>query len=418
MNFVILVLIVPFICAISDFFTFNMPKLQNQIYGLSFLVTYLLCTSKYYYGGDIWIYENFFQSLPENIFQIKDFSTENIRFEVGYTYLCAIVKQLGGTMWEVSAITSTIYFVAIYKLFKYIPSHRSFALYILLVLDSTLILTQFRQSIAVACFIFMALAFWNKRYFLSLLWCIASILFHKSGIFISVPVFILLNLYRIKIDKNIYSVMALILVLMLLIPVIDLILAFTDKLYLTQSMSKSILHHLTLGRQIQTVFFVYIIYIVSILMFRKFQPDNVRYEKQFQWIVLAGTVLIVFLYQYYYLLNRLRSYFLPFIITYMFILADKGQWHRIGARKDTISAVNIIRSISVLIFFVYGITLSISFHRSSLMLKSKIHNNVPTILALLKESPESVKKRQLKKAQQFWDYDYMSDDTNKIKDFD
>lgn len=415
MNFVILVLTVPFICAVSDFFTFNMPKLQNQIYKLSFLITYIICTAKFYYGGDIWIYENHFQDLPK-LSGILSYDSENIRFERGYTYLCAIVKQLGGTMWTISAIASTLYFIAIHKLFKYIPSHRSFALYILLLLDSTLILTQFRQTLAVSCFIFMVLAFWKQKYLLSFIWCLISITFHKSAMSMAIPVFILLNLSRIKIDRNIYGVMTLLLVLMLFFPIIDVLLNVVDNLSLSESTSKSILHHLSLGRQFQSVFFIYIVYIVSVLMFRKFQPNNLQYERQFQWIVLTGVILVVFLYQYYYLLNRLRSYLLPFLITYLFVLADKKQWNTTITNVKALSAINIIRSISVIIFFIYGITYSISFHKSSLNLKSKIHNDVPTLFTLISKSPETVKGSQLKKAEKFWDDDFMSDETNKITD--
>lgn len=412
MNLLLWIFTILFCLALTDFVTDRYPRLQNQIYHIAFMTTYILFTIKYYYGPDIVHYVPFYETIQ----QPKDILNGNYNgiFEIGYAFFCSVIKQIGISFWGMTAIISTIYFIAIYMLFKQIPKRKTFALLILVILDHILIFSTYRQCLAVSCFIFMVLSFWKKKILLSMIWCVISVTLHKSAIFISIPALLLLNITSIKVDRHIYSALILILIAMLAIPASDSASAIIRLLPLDNETIRSITHHLSLARNIQMIFIIYLLYMIAIVYYRSIRYTNTVTEKHFRWIILAGALIIVALYQYYYILNRIRSYLLPFLITYIFIIVNERKSILCGASANIRSAANIIRQTAILATLVYCVHFSISLYKSQKNLKGNVYAT-STILELHNHSEEYLKKRQIRTAQIYWAYDFMHNNNNKIQ---
>lgn len=109
------------------------------------------------------------------------------------------------------------------------------------------------------------------------------------------------------------------------------------------------------------------------------------------WICIA---VIVFLYQYWYLLNRLRSFFLPFIIVYM---------QREIAENKIADALP--RQIFAAIFCVYATIFAISSNNQSHYAKSHT-NDICTIFDVINGDKEQIIERQHKEASLFWEHDF------------
>lgn len=108
------------------------------------------------------------------------------------------------------------------------------------------------------------------------------------------------------------------------------------------------------------------------------------------WICIA---VIVFLYQYWYLLNRLRSFFLPFIIVYM--------QHEI-AKSDIKDALP--RQIFATIFMLYAIVFN--YHNNIRADYAQSHTfDTITIFDLIDNDTEPLQKHQLEEANLYWDHD-------------
>ena len=98
-----------------------------------------------------------------------------------------------------TAVISTLYFIAIYQLFKQLKEAKIFALMILVIMDIGVMYAALRQCLAISMFIFMILALQKNKTTNSIIYALLAILFHKSAIFAIIPIFLLFILQKTQI---------------------------------------------------------------------------------------------------------------------------------------------------------------------------------------------------------------------------
>lgn len=401
MNYITLILIVAMVFGLSDFLTERVPALQRLMYVLGFATIYVLFTIKYYYGADIVNYYYHYESIRSlsDVWHHPD----RYSFETGYTLFVALLKGWGVSLYWVTAIISTIYFVAIALLFRHIPSKKCFALMILVVLDYNLIFAAFRQCLSVSFFLFMILCLQNRRYWLALPMAILAMVMHKSGVFV-VPLCLLAYcLHGRPVQTWVFQLLMVALVVVALIPlnkITTTILGFLPADYLT-----SIKHHLSVGKQVQSVWIVYAMLVVCVeyyLHYHKTRMDSVAI------MAVLGIALVVVSYQYYYILNRVRSFFVPFIIVWAFQIVQESEAYK------SVPYSKLLSQVACVLFFVYSIHTTRAFTKQSKTLRAPIYNAC-TVLDIREGEVKALQQKQLKQAENFWRYDFMKHEKNIIQ---
>ena len=404
MSLITIISITLIVLATTDFMFPNMPRLKNDIFKVSFLLTYFLFTIKYYYGPDIYFYIPHYENIPSISYIITHPS--EIRFELGYSLFCSFLKSLGCSFWVMTAVISTIYFVAIYSLFQQLETKKTFALMILIIIDNALIYAAIRQCLSVALFIFMILAIQKQKYIETAICALLTIMFHKSGIFVVIPTLLYLLIPKYIIKQYSFQILLFLLCTLLFFPLVKLINPLINILPLSERVLNSIEHHLLLGRTIQVIFLVYLVAIICLTYFTKNKTDKITAIKH---TALIGLILIVCLYQYFYILNRIRSYFLPFIIIYVINSA-----HNYFKNKDLLPYSTLIKQLSILFLFIYASYFTYSTEKAYSKTISQIHDK-STIFDLRYNDKTTIRDRQFKKAQTYWEEDFFKDTNNLIK---
>lgn len=404
MSLITIISIILIVLATTDFMFSNMPRLQNDIYKISFFLTFFLFTIKYYYGPDIDTYVPHYEKIKSLSFALKYYPY--LKFEAGYNIFCGLMKSLGCSFWAMTAVVSTIYFTAIYSLFKQLEGKRIFALMILVVMDNGIMYAAIRQCLAVAMFIFMILSIQKNRHAATIITAILAISFHKSALFAVVPTIILYGSQQTPYKKYTFEVLLGMLCLFAIIPLLDVIIPIVRYLPLSWDTEKSIEHHLLLGRSVQVVFLVYF---TAMLCVNYFSTRNYDKYDILKVSVIVGFILIAFMYQYFYVLNRMRSYFLPVIIVYAINLTY--QYYRNSNYR--IPYATLVRQLSVIFLFVYVTFQTYTLEKSYRKTESQIHD-CTTIFELTRYNKESIQKRQLKKAELYWEEDFMEGTKNRL----
>ncbi len=386
-----ILLIVLSLLALLDVAFPKQKKLGEQLFHIAFFFSFCWVGIKYYLGPDIFSYVPFYENVPSPalVLQGKGYTTHN--FEIGYVLFCSVLKHVGISFWGMTFIITTIYFYAIYTLFKQIPHQKTLALYALCLLDYNLILYEYRQCLAVSFFIFSYFAYKNRRYVWLLVFSIIAISMHKSAIFIYFASLALIPFWHLRIDKRVYILLCFLFLTLLFIPLKPILLTLAAQLPLSQAAYSSIALHLKWGNTIQLIFPIYLLLIVNLAYYTQF---NDKQNQKWHWFMWCCIAVIVFLYQYWFFLNRLRSYFLPFLLIYVFktlVFSNK---------KDIW-----LRQLFVLVFFAYGAYFLIGNYIQSKKLVSKT-NNISTVLERIRNSEEELKKRQMAEAKKYWLYDF------------
>ena len=405
MSLITIISIIIIVLATTDFMFPNMPRLKNDIFKVSFFLIYFLFTIKYYYGADIHTYVPQYENIPSVAYILAH--PFEMRFEIGYSIFCSILKSLGCSYWCMTAIISTIYFSAIYSLFQHLKTKKIFALMILVVIDNNLIFAAFRQCLSASFFIFMVLSLQKRKYIETSICALLTILFHKSGIFVVLPTLLYLLIPNYIIKQYISQILLLLLCVLLFFPLIKLITPIVEVLPLPEQSLESIQHHLLLGRTVQVVFLVYFTAILCLTYFTKNktnQLDAIKYT------MLIGLILIVCLYQYYYVLNRMRSYFLPFIIIYII----NSTYEYFKNNDNLLPYSTLLKQLSILFIFVYVSYFTYSTEKSYSQTVSQFYDR-STLFDLIHEDKATIKQRQLKKAKIYWKEDFFKDTNNLIK---
>ena len=408
MSLITIISIFIIVMATTDFMFPNMPRLKNDIYKVSFFIVYFLFTIKYYYGADIHTYVPQYENIPSISYILAH--PFDMRFELGYSIFCSILKSLGCSYWCMTAIISTIYFTAIYTLFKHLKTNKIFALMILVVIDNNLIFAAFRQCLSVSFFIFMILALQKRKYIETIICASLTILFHKSGIFVVLPTLLYLLIPNYIIKQYIFQILLLLLCVLLFFPLIKLITPIVGLLPLPDQSLESIQHHLLLGRTVQVVFLVYLTTILCLTYFSKNQTNKINTIK---YAVIIGLILIVCLYQYYYVLNRMRSYFLPFIIIYTI----NSAYEYFKDNNKLLPYSTLLKQLSILFIFIYVSYFTYTIEKTYSQTISQFYDRT-TIFELRHHSKAEIRARQLKKAETYWLKDFFRNAENVIKNTD
>ena len=193
----------------------------------------------------------------------------------------------------------------------------------LVVFDYNLIFAAHRQCLAVTFFILMVLALDKRQYIWAMLLAVICSEMHKSGIFMATMAWMLFVLHQHKIERVFFLSLIALLAAMLVLPMTALNTSFVSHLPLPESFVMALNEHLSLGRRIQVVWLMYAVVLVCI----EYYVQNRRElgQRGTEAVVIMGAVLIVLLYQYFYLLVRLRSYFLPVMLVYMLRLIQDAE---------------------------------------------------------------------------------------------
>lgn len=401
MNYITLILTIAMVFGLSDFLTERVPALQRVTYVVMFLVMYVLFTIKYYYGADILHYHNHYVWIG-SVSEVWH-NPDKYSFEIGYSLLCAWLNSLGISLYGMTAIISTIYFVAIGLLFKQIERYRCFALMLLVVLDYNLIFAAFRQCLAVSFFIFMLLCLQNKRYLLSFLCAIVVMAMHKSGIFVVTLCLFAYLLHNVSVKPIVFQILMFVLGVMLLFPLSRLSIGMSDML--PNSAMHSIAHHLQLGKQVQNIWVVYAMLIVCVEYYIHFQKTRMS---TLAIAAIVGIVLLATGYQYYYILNRIRSYFIPCIIVWVFQLVQSSE-----NAHDSIPYAALLKQTCSVIVFAFCIHTTVSFTQKAKKLHAPIYNAC-TLFDLYHADKKGVREKQLQQARMFWKYDFMRHENNTL----
>ncbi len=400
MNLLTIIFVTLLLFSLTDFMWPEQKKLHKQLYYLALFLTYFLFTIKYYYGADILSYVIVYDSIESPSHLWKYGSEHDGFFEFGYLLFCSVLNHWGVSFWWMTAIVSTLYFYTINKLFGKLPSKKIFALFILVLLDYHLIFATYRQCIAVSCFILMVLAYVDRKYVRTVIYFLIVSSVHKSGFYVAaVTLSSLVFFGNYKASKTNYWLLAVVLLLLCVISTKDLLMPLVQYLPLSSSSRDSILHHFSLERKIQVVFLTYFITISLIGIYQN-RNSSQKTDIKLQWVVFVGLFIIVFFYQYYYLLNRLRSYFLPFIIVYVIRLIYSEKQLRFVKIKN----IHLVNQISVCLLYIILTRFIIVSHNEQKAIVSKIYES-STIFDLRNKSEKEIKREQLRKARLYWKVD-------------
>jgi len=395
MNYLTILLLVLFLLSLVEF-TFSKYKvLCDQLFHVAFAFTVFWVSIKYYIGPDILSYVPFYEKAQP----LKEIISGHYQgdFEIGFAIFCSLLKSIGLSFWGMTVIVSLIYFSVIYKLFKKISSYKIFGLFVLVLLDYNLLLYEFRQSLAVSFYLWMVLFLFDKKYVASILMLAISSLLHKSGLFMGLGTLVVYEFRFIKIDKQTYILLLVLLMLFLIIPLKEFLLPLLDSLPLKPSVINSIKHHLLITKSFQWIFMVYVITIFCAAYYNNFTKENAKWH----WIIFASLLIIVLLFQYWFILNRLRSYFLPLAIIYI-----------INVIQNSKDKSPLPKQILVVTLYLFAAVFYRGYHNGLEKSVSKV-NATSTVFQLLTKSKEQVQEEQMQKATKFWKYEYLNYELNK-----
>lgn len=406
MNLITLILTIAILFGLTDFLTERYPRLQRDIFYIAWFVVAFLFTIKYYYGPDIWGYVPFYETIQHPRYVLAHTDELSADFELGYAMFCSLLKSWGVSFYWMTAIVSIFYFVAVALLFKHIDRKQSFALAILVVLDYKCIFATYRQCLAVSCFILMILCLRNKRYLWMAIWAILTAFFHKSGIFV-VGVVLFYYMIRSKwVQPYLYQLLLIVLVLIFLLPIAKISSGFIAHLPLPTSYLQSLAHHLTLGRQVQVVFLVYAATLVCVTHFSQYHHTRMQAIAA---AAFVGLVVVSVLYQYYYLLERIRSYFLPIVIVGVF-----NQVQNAENTQKKIPYGTLMKQLCSVLIFVFMIHSVYKFHVSTSQLKNNVYKSC-TVFELIDHRSSDIQNAQMKLAYRYWKEDFMKNENNRIQ---
>ena len=406
MNLITLILAIAIAFGLTDFLTERYPRLQRDIFYIAWCTIAFLFAIKYYYGPDIASYVPFYENVPSVSQIIAHPDDLDFSFEPGYAVFCRVLKDLGISFYWMTAILSILYFVVILVFFRKIDRKRSFALAILVVLDFNVVCYELRQCLAVILFLLMVLCLDRKRYIFAMLMALAAIVSHKSGVVAVIPTLAFYLIGRHASLKTLSQLLLVLLVVLFLLPITKLSFGFIDSMPLPDNVIESIHHHLSLGRQVQMIFFVYAVALVCLVHYSLYCRTKMEIIAV---VAIIGLVCIATLYQYYYLLNRIRSYFTPIILVFLFRFVQEAE-----NKQVSIPYGALIKQTASMVIMLYMMHATVALHRGGQVLKNKV-NDTCTVFDLIHHRASDVQNAQMKKATLFWEQDYMQHENNKLK---
>ena len=391
MNPSTLLIIVLGLLSLTDFLRGQkFETLRKQLYALAFFFFFFIVSIKHYYGSDILTYYPHYIS-TESPFKLIQNNIGNTRFEFGYELYCSILNYIGLGFWWMTFIITVFYFYAINKLFSRLKGYKIFALLLIVFFEYNLFFFEYRQSISVSFFILSFLAYEEKKYLKYVLFSFLTIIFHKSGIFICTLTLLAFTIKFRAYSKKYYILLFFLLIIVAFIPIKQLVISMLDTFSINDSIEVSIKEHLALTKQIQVILIIYLILFFILSYFNFEEVFNNNWHR----LMIIFFFLIVFFYQDYFLLNRIRSYFIPIAIVYVI---------NIVLSKTTIKQSN---NILILILSVYVVIFYSGFKLLTEDRKAESGvSEFTTIFALTRSSEEEIRNDKMKKAKKFWENEY------------
>ncbi len=380
-------------------------RAQQTLYRIVFAVVWFLFVIRYYYGGDIYTYVPIYEHLHPWQWYLRH--PDHYEYEHGYILFCAILKGLGLSYYWMTAIVTTFYFAVIALLFRRIKRHKTIALTILVMLDYNLIFAAHRQCLSVSFFLLMVLLMDKRKYVWALLCAWLTVEMHKSGIFIVSLAWLFFLVHHHKLERWFFIGILVLLFLMLVLPVSTISSAIISSLPLPESFVLSLNLHLALGRQFQAAWLLYAAAVVFMEYYLQNRNDIGRGTEA---AVIMGLLLTALFYHYFYLLWRIRSFFLPVLIMYLFRVVQDAE----DAEPLRENAMTIVKNLSlmlVLCFFAYrAVFFEIGTHKFRANLHSPGGKNIYTpctVFDLRHHSRTYLRQERLKIAECYWFYDFI-----------
>lgn len=390
MNYLTLILLIMGGFALLEMLCERYDKLCQQLYHIAFFTLVVLVSVKYLLGPDVANYFPHYNRLPHLDAILPQL--DDLFFEPGYNLYCSAMKTIGLDFWGMTVSVTLIYYTAIYLLFRRLTAYRTLALFALTLLDYNLTLFEFRQCLSVSFFIFAYLLYEKRRY----VWCGLSVvlcaLMHKSGIFICFAAVLFMAVWQFSLDKKAYIALAVLLCSMLVIPLSLITDSVVGLLPFSGALKDSVELHLAMGSRIQIIFPIYLLAILCLAYYGNFSEEN----KRWHWMMWLCIGVVVCLYQYWFLLNRLRSFILPFFLVYM--QRELAQSERV---KDQLP-----RQVFALVLMLYAAVFTYSSNQQPDYARSKT-NRISTVFELRHMSKEALQHRQMEEAILFWEHDFV-----------
>lgn len=387
MNLVTVITVFLLAATIAELLSYNMPRMAEQLYKLAFAVTAVGFTIKYYYGPDITTYVPFYESIEPWGSLAETIRTTSL--ETGFVVYCWLCRSAGLSFWWMTAGVSIIFFGAIYLLIGELKAKKVLALTLMVVLMPDLITAQLRQCMAVSMFVFAILAARKEHTAQAIVFCILAFTMHKASLLVILPALAYWGMQRIEMKNSIWALLMIGLAILLVVS--DN--AIVDKLMKMSAdglVSKSISYHLSFAKQIQLNFALYMLAIVVMVQYAERNTGrNLMLA-----MTAAGLTMAVMFYQHFLLLNRLRAYFVPFAVVYIFNYVR-------GKSEAKAPYINLVRQTAVAFLLIFMSYKTITFDRNW-----KNDGNVMevcTLLNLSNSSSEEIKERQMARASSFWE---------------
>lgn len=387
MNLVTVITVFLLAATIAELLSYNMPRMAEQLYKLAFAVTAVGFTIKYYYGPDITTYVPFYERIEPWGSLAETIRTTSL--ETGFVVYCWLCRSAGLSFWWMTAGVSVIFFGAIYLLIGELKAKKVLALTLMVVLMPDLITAQFRQCMAVSMFVFAILAARKEHTAQAVIFCILAFTMHKASLLVILPALMYWGMQRIEVKNSIWALLMIGLAILLVVS--DN--AIVDKLMQMSAnglVSKSISYHLSFAKQIQLNFAFYMLAIVVMVQYAERNTGrNLMLA-----MTAVGLTMAVMFYQHFLLLNRLRAYFVPFAVVYIFnFVREKSE--------SKAPYINLVRQTAVAFLLIFMSYKTITFDRNW-----KNDGNVMevcTLLNLSNSSSEEIKERQMARASSFWE---------------
>ena len=276
-----------------------------------------------------------------------------------------------------------------------------------MVLDYNIILYEYRQCLSVVAFLLMILLLGKKNYLWALVCAIIAITCHKAGAMVVIPTILFYFFSQNIVPRSIFAILLVALALMLLLPVTNISIDFLSLLPFSRTALHSIEHHLMIGKQIQSIFIVYAVVLLFLVHYAQYSRSRMEIIAA---SALIGILFIVILYQYYYLLNRIRSYFTPVIIVYIFQYAQNTDKQSVRVPYSML-----IKQFISVIIFIFMLHTNASLYRNEKQMHNHVNEKCTVFDLMGSASVKDVQRKQMRRAEKYWDEDFMKSDENHIQ---
>lgn len=396
MTFIFVLQSVLIVFALLEIAAVDYPRIQKQLYVIAFLFTAVWCTAKYAYGPDICIYIPYYRLTTTDLWYNLTHPIHGYNYEKGFVVVCSICKMLDLTYWEFTAVISVFYFVTLAFLLRNLKHYRIIALLVIVFLDNNLFLVELRQCLAVSFFYIAIMAFKDKRYLISAIAALLMLTMHKTAFLVLFLTVLFFATRGLKIETKSYILLGLLIIGLMMIPLAPVMDSVIDLIPMPASYAASAKHHLLVGKSIQKVLVIYVCTILILAWYKRKDDDN----QPRHWMMWCCVAVLAFFFPYWFMLNRFRSYFLPFLTIYTIdILCGQTS----DFIPDSIEKLPRQLYTLVIIGYIAVSTLLISHTNKTLRYPT---DRVSLVFERINHGEEELTERQLKQAIKYWEYDY------------